>query len=145
MGLLGKIFGSTPAEKATDDVPLLHGMLAMAGCDGSIEDKEAETVEAFFATLPEFNDKEFSAFYNEARKLIAKHGGVKESVAALRELSSANLKRKCFILAADIALSSGDVDENEEKMLEAMQRILEVDDATANRIVEVLGMKYTTS
>ena len=61
---------------------------------------------------------------------------------ALAEISSEGVRKKTFVLAADIALSSGDVDEAEEELLEAMQRILQIDDALANKIVEVLALKY---
>ena len=46
------------------------------------------------------------------------------------------------MLAADIALASGDIDEREEQLLSNMQRELGIDDATAHTIVEVLGFKY---
>jgi hypothetical protein len=47
------------------------------------------------------------------------------------------------LLAADIALSSGDVDEAEDAMLESMGRVLGIDEGTANNIVNVLAIKYT--
>jgi thioredoxin-like negative regulator of GroEL len=46
------------------------------------------------------------------------------------------------VLAADIAMSSGDVDAAEEQLLEAMQRILNVQDDLARKILEVLQIKY---
>ena len=46
------------------------------------------------------------------------------------------------MLAADIALASGDVDENEDALLETMQRLLNVDDQTAQTVVWVLSLKY---
>lgn len=39
-------------------------------------------------------------------------------------------------------MSSGDVDENEDRMLDAMQRVMEVDDTLAQKILEVLVIKY---
>ncbi len=53
------------------------------------------------------------------------------------------MKKKLFVLAADIAMSSGDIDESEDKMLETMQRLLGIDDALATKVVEVLQIKYT--
>ena len=41
-----------------------------------------------------------------------------------------------------IALSSGEVDEAEDKLLESMQKVLAVDDQLAAKIVEVLSLKY---
>ena len=63
---------------------------------------------------------------------------------ALAEIQSEAVRKKLFILAADIAMSSGDVDEVEDQMLETYQRLLNIDDATATKILEVLAIKYAT-
>jgi hypothetical protein len=142
MGLLGMFGGKTPAKKPTDDVLLLHTMLLMAGADGTIEDAEIETVEGFWATLPEFHGKDFGETLNLAKRLVSRYPNLRESVKALTEFSSDAIRRKAYVLAADIALSSGDVDELEDELLTAMQRILNVDDALATKIIEVLSLKY---
>ena len=142
MGLLGKVFGGQPAKKASDDVLLLHSMILMAGADGVLEGAELATLEAFINTLPEFRHAEFPHQLEAARKLSSRFKSPKEAVQALADISSEAVRRKAFILAADIVLASGDVDEAEEELLEAMQRVLGIDDALASKIVEVLGLKY---
>ena len=143
MGLLQKVTaGTTPAKKATDDVLLLHGMLLMASADGVLEDAELSVVEAFYNTLPEFDGKPFQALLAEANKVVARYGNLKESVKAVAEIQSEAVRRKLFVLAADIAMSSGDVSESEDQMLEAYQRLMNIDDATAHNIIEVMALKY---
>ncbi len=142
MGLLSRLTGSQPAKKATDDVLLLHGMLLMAGADGTIDQKELSTVQAFFDTLPEFKGKSFDQLLSDANRVVAKHGNLKNSIAALGDIESGAIKQKCFVLAADIAMASGDIDESEDKLLETMQRLLGVDDTFAQKVIEVLGVKY---
>jgi uncharacterized tellurite resistance protein B-like protein len=142
MGLLSKLTGLATPKKPTDNVLLAQAMLLMAGADGCIETSEIATVEGFANTLPEFHEGDFGQTIAEAQKLIRKYPTHKESVAALRELSSPALRIKAFLLAADIALASGDVDEQEDALLESMQRVLAVDDATAQNIVQVLSLKY---
>lgn len=147
MGLLGRLMGVQPAKKPTDDVLLLHSMMLMAGVDGVIEGSEGATLSAFINTLPEFRSLDeggFDRLMSEARKLRAKFSSSKDAVQALREISSDAVRKKAFVLAADIAMSSGDVDENEEELLEAMQRILGIDDAPAQKSLEVLAIKYQT-
>ncbi|HET6583229.1 MAG TPA: TerB family tellurite resistance protein, partial [Nannocystaceae bacterium] len=78
----------------------------------------------------------------EAQKMVRKYPSLKESVNALAEFSSQALKTKAYVLAADIALASGDVDENEDQLLETMQRLLNIDDQTAQTVVWVLSLKY---
>ena len=142
MGLLSMFGNKAPQKKPTDDMLLLHTMLLMAGADGNIDDPEIETVEAFFSQLPEFEDKDFSEVLGECKKMVSKYPNLKDSGKALSGFSNDNVKKKAFILAADIALASGDVDEAEDEMLAAMQRILGVDDALAQKVLEVLTLKY---
>lgn len=142
MGLLGKFLGGSPAKKPTDDILLLHAMMLMSSVDGALEGSEIATLEAFINTLPEFKEADFDAQMSAAKKLGSKYKTSQEAVKALAEISSDAVKKKTFVLAADIAMSSGDVDEAEEELLEAMQRILNIDDQLANQIVQVLALKY---
>ena len=71
MGLLSRLTGKvTPQKKPTDDALLLHAMLLMCGADGSFDDQEIPTVEAYFNSVPEFEGKEFSEVYQEATKIL---------------------------------------------------------------------------
>lgn len=142
MGLLGKFLGGAPAKKPTDDILLLHAMMLMSSVDGYLEGSEIATLEAFINTLPEFKDADFDAQMAAAKKLRAKFQTVQDAVKALAEISSDAVRKKTFVLAADIAMSSGDIDDAEEELLEAMQRVLGIDDGLANKIVEVLALKY---
>lgn len=142
MGLLSRLTGMVSNKKATDDVLLAHAMLLMAGADGYIDDEEIATVQAFASTLPEFKEGDFGQIVGDAQKMVRKYSNLKESVNALSELSNENVRKKAFLLAADIALASGDIDEAEDALLETMQRILQVDDQTAQTIIWVLSLKY---
>lgn len=142
MGLLSMFKAAVPAKKPTDDVLLLHSMILMAGADGFFDDAEADTLQAFFSQLPEFQDKEFDDVYGSAKRMVSKYPSLKESVKALADLSTPALKKKAFILAADIAFSSGDVDEAEDEMLSAMGRVMDIDEGTSTKVLEVLSMKY---
>jgi uncharacterized tellurite resistance protein B-like protein len=142
MGLLSRLTGMTSTKKPTDDVLLVHAMLLMAGADGYIDDEEIATVEGFAMTLPEFKERDFGEVVADAQKMVRKYPSLKESVNALTEFSSQALKTKAYVLAADIALASGDVDENEDALLETMQRLLNIDDQTAQTVVWVLSLKY---
>ena len=145
MGLLSKVAtGVTVGKKATDDVLLLHGMMLMCSADGVLDASEMCTLEAFFNTLPEFDGKEFDDLLEQANKVVARFGSLQESVKAVAEIQSEAVRKKLYVLAADLAMSSGDVDESEDRMLEAFQRLLGVDDAMATKIIEVLTLKYAT-
>ena len=146
MGLLGKFMGQAPAKKPTDDVLLLHSIMCMAAADGAIEDSEDEMIRNYAHTLPEFRDmdgQEFGKCFEQSMKIAHKYNrDMKSSLQVLNEIQSEAVRKKAFVLAVDIAMSSGDIDENEEEMLEAMQRILRIDDNLARQIVEVIALKY---
>ena len=146
MGLLSKFMGGTPAKKPTDDVLLLHAIICMCAADGTIDDAEHEMIRNYANTLPEFRDmdgQQFSNCIQASAKIAQKYNrDMKSSLQALSEIQSDAVRKKTFILAVDVAMSSGDVDPAEEEMLEAMQRILRIDDDLARRAIEIVSMKY---
>lgn len=146
MSLLAKFRGAAPAKTDADDVLLLHALFCIASADGSISDSEDALIRAYTNTLPEFRDMdgaEFNKAMEQSIKIAHKYNrDMKSSLQVLNEIQSDAVRKKAFVLAVDIAMSSGDVDENEEEMLEAMQRILRIDDALAQRAVEIIGLKY---
>jgi len=146
MGLLGNVFGNQPQKKASDDVLLLLSMMLMTEIDDMVEDSEYATFQAFAQTLPEFRDVEggnWDRLVTQAQKIMNRYEGKEiEAVRELREISNPAIRRKAFVLAADLALASGDIDEKEEQLLVNMQRELGIDDQTAHMIVQVLGFKY---
>ncbi len=147
MGLLSRLAGLAPSKAPTDDVLLLHSMFVMACADGNFDDEEFAVIQSAANALPEFketSEQEFSNLVGESKKLLRKYENPQASVAALGQLSSPRLKQKAFLLAAEVALSSGDVDEEEDAMLESMQRVLGIDAGTAQNIVSVLALKYST-
>jgi len=133
---------ASAAKKPTDDVLLAHAIMLMAGADGSIDDEEIAVVRGFATTLPEFKDKDFGQVVAEAQKMVRRYNNLRESVNALSELSTPAVRAKAYVLAADIALASGDVDEAEDELLTTMQRLLGIDDQTAQTIIWVLQRKY---
>lgn len=110
MDLFPRLMGGVLAKKAADDVLLLHGMLLMAGADASIDQGELSSVQGFYGTLPEFQDKKFDELLSQANRFVAKHGALKDSSEALRDIQSPAVKKKCFVIAADIPMASGDID-----------------------------------
>lgn len=146
MGLLSKFMGREPAKKPTDDVLLLYSIMCMAAADGMIEDAEHEMIRNYANTLPEFRDmtgQDFVKCFEQCSKISQKYAkDMKASLQVLGEIQSDAVRKKAFVLAVDIAMSSGDIDPSEEEMLEAMQRILRIDDDLARKAVEVIALKY---
>lgn len=130
----------------TDEVLLLHSMFCIAAADGAIDEAEDEALRVYANTLPEFRHMSGGAFQDavDASVAIAQRfkRDMKASLQVLAEIKREEIRNKAFVLAVDIARSSGAVVEAEQEMLDAMQRVLRVDDALAQRIVEVISLKY---
>jgi len=143
MGLLTKIASrSSIGEEFGDDARLLHGLMLMAGADGVIEDSEWNTLRQYWCTLPEFKGKDFQQVYGQAQKILNQFPSLQESVKALSGIENETLRNKLFVIAADLAMSSGDVDHNEDQLLESMQRVMNISNDLATQILEVLAIKY---
>lgn len=141
MGLLSNLFGGS-SKKAGDDILLLTGMIAMCAIDGDFQEQEQIAVAGFVSTLPEFRGKDIRALMKQAAQQLKAAGSLPGLMAKLAAIESPAVRTKLFVLAADLAMSSGDIDEGEEKLLGEMQKALQVDDATAKKVVEVLSLKY---
>lgn len=147
MGLLAKHAKEVGVEtdrQASDDTLLALAMGCMALADGGMDRAEVATVEAFACTLPEFQDGCFAGPWNASGQIFNKYeGDVFKAVQELKKLSTPALKKKAFILAVDLALASGDVDETEDRLLEEMKSVLGIDDLFAQKTVEILAAKYS--
>lgn len=130
------------AAGQADAALLLHGMMCVAGADGSFAEAEMRMVEGYFAQLPELRGRDFDALMDEAHAIIERHGSVTESLIELTKLSTPALKTKLYVVATDIALATDQVDAREGAMLVALQRVLSIEPAVADRILDVLALKY---
>jgi tellurite resistance protein len=134
MGLLRRTLPDI-TKTPTDTVLLVHGMMLMSDFR---DDEERAVFDAFLRTLPELK----GADLGQLEEAVARLRG--EGVAALGRLSSPALKQKMFVLAVDIAMSSGMIDDREDALLEEMQAVLGIELALAEQVVEVLSLKYAT-
>ncbi len=129
--------------KVDDQQLLLEAMLCVAFADGDDQYEETQLVRAFAATLPEFKNADAYEVYEKAEKSVKLHGALNR-VKELNNLTSEALKHKAFLLAMDIALSSGEIDDGEEAVLGAMAETLRIPSELTDRIASVLMIKYAT-
>lgn len=141
MGLFDKL--KKKVLKVDDQQLLLEAMLCVAFADGDDQYEETNLVRAFANTLPELKNTDAYEVYEKAEKAVKLHGAMTRA-KGLGALSTEALRQKAFLLAMDIALSSGEVDEGEEAVLAVMQEILRIDDELAETITNVLMIKYNT-
>lgn len=141
MGLFSRL--KKQALRTEDEVLLIEAMLCTSMADGDDNWEERSLIEGFMNSLPELKDKDTYELFEKAEKNVKLHGAMTR-VKELANLGTDTLKQKAFLLAMDVALSSGDIDEGEEQVLGAMQETLGIQDDVANNYAEVLMVKYST-
>lgn len=141
MGFFDKL--KKKALRVEDEVLLVEAMLCVAMADGDDQWEETNLVRAFLETLPELKGKDTYEVYETAEKNVKLHGALGR-VKELHNLGTDALKEKAFLLAMDIALASGDIDDGEEAVLGAMQETLGLSDEFAENIANVLMIKYAS-
>lgn len=129
---------STP----NDTVLLLHGMMLMSDFK---DDEMSPVFDAYVETIPELRQANILELKEKVAELRLTRPSKEEWVKVLSEISSDIVKQKTLILAIDIAMASGGmVEPGEDELLEQVREALGIDLATAEKIVDVLGVKYAT-
>lgn len=111
--------------------------------DGEISDTEQQMLIGTsnrMRLLREQTAEQFNSMMGKVHAVFKAHsfeGTLAKAVAVIPE----NLKPTVFALAADMAYADGQVDENEELLMDALQTALGVDDDLALKIIEVLQIK----
>ena len=132
------MFGAMP----NDTVLLLHGMMLMSDFK---DDEMSPVFDAYVQTIPELRDANIMELKEQVAELRLTRPSKEDWVKALSEISSDNVKLKTLTLAIDIAMASGGmVEPDEDELLEQVWQALGIDLAAAEKIVDVLGVKYST-
>ena len=125
-----------------DTVLLLHGMMLMSDFQ---TDEMSPVFDAFVETIPELRQGNIDELKEAVARLRLERPSKPQWVEALSEISSDVVKQKTLTLALDIAMASGGmVDPAEDELLEEVRTALGIDLATAEKIVDVLSIKYAT-
>lgn len=124
-----------------DTVLLLHGMMLMT----DVRDESTAVFDAFVETIPEFRQGNIDEIKQAVARLRLERPSKDQWVEALSEISSEVVKQKTLILAVDIAMASGGmVDPGEDELLDQVRNALGLDLAFAEKIVDVLSIKYAS-
>ena len=125
-----------------DSVLLLHGMMLMSDFK---DDEMSPVFDAYVETIPELRQANILELRHKIAELRLMRPSKEEWVKALSEISSEIVKQKTLVLALDIAMASGGmVDPAEDELLDQVREALGIDLATAEKIVDVLGVKYAS-
>lgn len=144
MGLFDKVMGKDGGKISLNKQEAFAAIaVATVGADGDVSEEEVQRIVVNFAALNAFrrsNIRDIGDNLNQVAKLIKRHGAPAVVEAAKSTLPKESLNT-AFFLAADLALADGVVEPKEEKFLEELQKTLGVDQALAEKIVEVVVIK----
>ncbi|MBF8266701.1 MAG: putative tellurite resistance protein TerB [Dehalococcoidia bacterium] len=144
MGLFDKVLGK---ESGAVSLTKTEGFAAIAvaavAADGEISQEEIQRSVIDLATLRAFRGHDMREMGNTLNKVagLIKRRGPGPVLQAAKGVLGQEEAQAAFFVAADLALADGVAEDKERKFLEEIKGILQVDDATAMKIVEVVIIK----
>ncbi len=133
------------AKFIADPVPrevsrtFLEAMLLAAAADGRVSDEEQGVIAALSRTVPQLKVGDFAVLMQEAQARVLQ--GLEVVAADLRALPK--FKNKCWLLACEVALCTGERDEN-KAMLEMLRGWIKPQDEFVPRPFVTCGAKYAS-
>lgn len=127
------------AIQQADEVLIAEALIAVSFAYGEDESVRSDLVKAYLRTLPELRGLDVAGIYREADRNVRRHGPISR-IRELRQIRSETLRRKCLVLAIDVAYSSGILDDGET--LDAIRTSLGISGRDARRYAIVIRLKY---
>ena len=143
MGLFDKALGKESALTLNKPEAFAAIGVATVAADGEISQEEIQRTVIDLATLKSFRKHDMRDMANTLNKVaghIKKRGTGPVLQAAKAVLTKEELQA-AFFVAADLVLADGIVEPQEKKFLEDLQNTLQIDEATALKVVEAVVIK----
>lgn len=145
MGLFDKVFKSaaTAEEQLTQQESFAAVALAIAGADGNVSEAEWDGIVNYIRRLSIYDNFSGPAFSKLFDKLFTKlkKDGPASLVDAAKDGLGEELKMTAFACAVDIALADGVLEDEEKDIINQLAEALNVPEATAVSIIEVMIIK----
>jgi uncharacterized membrane protein YebE (DUF533 family) len=110
---------------------LLQTLFVLGAVDGKIDESEQTMIDCLRMTVPHLQ-------VTKAPERI----GRAELLEKLSQLDALSARRQCYVLAVEMALASGSINDSERQYLALVQQALRLDDDFAKRAREIIGAKY---
>ena len=144
MGLLSNILGTeTSPAKLNQQESFLGILLSAVAADGHISDEETAdfiSIANKAKVVQDMSGQQFNSTIDKLFKILRRDG-----VDQLVELSvkglPPDLRLGTFTIACDLLFSDGSVEKEEEQVLEKLIAKLEINEANAMKVVEVISIK----
>jgi len=144
MGLFDKVLGKETGSVSLDKKEAFSAIaVAAIAADGEVSPEEVQRTAIDLMTLKLFRRsdlRDLANLLNKVAGLIKKRGTGPVIEAAKAALNKEELE-SAFFVAVDLVLADGIVEEDEKRFLEELQKTIQMDEATATKIVEVVLIK----
>jgi tellurite resistance protein len=145
MGLFDKVFGKETAASGVLDKQesFLAIALAVSAADGHISQSEVNGIISYLSRMKMFENisgNRMQAMFDNLIGIIRRQG-VGPLVNMARESLPTELRQTAFACAVDIALADGVIEQDEQNLLEQLQKVLEVPENIALNIIQVMIIK----
>jgi len=145
MGLFDKVFGKETAASGVLDKQesFLAIALAVSAADGHISQSEVNGIISYLSRMKMFENisgNRMQAMFDNLIGIIRRQG-VGPLVNMARASLPTELRQTAFACAVDIALADGVIEQDEQNLLEELQKVLEVPENIALNIIQVMIIK----
>jgi uncharacterized membrane protein YebE (DUF533 family) len=117
--------------------------LAAVASDGFLSEEEAQIIPFTLTRMKLFQNYSDNDMRRLFDKLLAQlqRDGVEALFASARSNLSPQLRETAFAIAADLVLVDGIVTDEERSFLDELYRILEISEAVATQVIDVMAIK----
>jgi uncharacterized tellurite resistance protein B-like protein len=134
---------AAPATPVTVQEAIASLLVAAIAIDGEVNVDEAVRIGGVLGTshiLRQAGDGSMDALASRAITLLTEHG-LPSILTGCAKVIPSDLRPTVFALATDLALADGRIGDREKSFIDELQAVLQIDEATAVNIVEVLLIK----
>ena len=145
MSLIDRALRGEPIEPPALRVPdaIAAILVASVAADGDLNPEEAIRLNSILSTtrvLREAGNGSMQGLADRAIRLLTDYGLPAVLVACAKAIP-VDLRPTTFALATDLVLADGRIGDREKIFIDELQAVLDIDDATARKIVDVLLIK----
>jgi len=117
--------------------------LAASAADGVMRDEETKNISAYLTQMKifkKYSEREIRDIFEKLFKVLEKEG-IGGLVAIAKGSLPENLRETAFTCAVDIAIADNVIEENENALLQELQRVLDISDELGGKILDVMVIK----
>jgi len=126
------------SPQLTEQQAFLGIAMSIAGADGRLTMDEIEDVVNFIARMEMFHDQDVDV--DGVYDLLKEHGVDAFTIAASDKLSQP-IRETAFALAVEVAMSDGDLGQEEMTLIKKLIPSLKIDESIAHAVVTVMEIR----